>query len=113
MGQELDQLDANYAARRAEVQAANASCLSGCSGQSSRFSNQFYVNSCLYACNLACGTAFKDAQAELYLGYEASEAVIGIHQQIEHANCWSLFPCAVPESSGGDPYYNSWRHRYR
>ena len=105
VGQELAQLDANYQARLADIQSTKALCVSGCQNQCKRFTNGLYYNSCMYACSLGCGTAFKDAEAELYVGYEAAEAVIGIHQHAEYAHCWSLFPCAVPESSGGDPYF--------
>ena len=104
IGQQEQQLDANYANLKAQIAAAKAGCLARCYAQCASAKNAFYRNSCIFACDVACGTAFADALAEAYVAYEAALAALGVQQQAAYAHCWSLFPCAVPESSGGDPY---------
>jgi RHS repeat-associated protein len=104
IGQQEQQLDANYQKLVAQIAAAKAACNSGCASKCQALSPSLQPL-CVFSCQKGCNFAFTDAQEFALAGYYSSLAALGIQQQAAYSHCWSLFPCAVPESGGGDPYF--------
>jgi hypothetical protein len=104
IGQEDAELLANLHQLLAEINAKYAACDAGCVSICQRISGGVRRTFCVEACQAACYLVFNDTKAFAYAGYNASLAALGIIQLDAYAHCWSLFPCAVPESSGDYPY---------